>query len=347
MKRTPLLIAVLVLTAGVAHAQPVAFASTIRPLFAAPAIGRDALATAGLAGIAMPVGGSRSRAARPSGAALSSTSNSPAAVPGPWHLGVDFTLPSVTPSTVSHFTLAAEARFWQLTLQTGKPRKGDIDWQGLFTQQTRVDATMHWLRLRQPKFHAPLYHSAYFPGYRDAMKGYYSLPLRWDDGDDFMTNDIGHPIIGALFAYTFTDYDRRCSNLVFGEGNYWSCMKRAAIYSALASANWEWNPVMSESALGHIGKFYTCENGRCKGEGGWTDLVVTPLGGMGIRIAGDLARTRLWPVLDRTLSGGPLARALNYTVKTLTAPSHFLNCAFKIDFTNAWNATPSKARRAS
>jgi hypothetical protein len=124
-------------------------------------------------------------------------------------------------------------------------------------------------------------------------------------------------------------------------------MKRAAIYSALASANWEWNPVMSESALGHIGKFYTCEHGRCKGEGGWTDLVVTPLGGMGIRIAGDLARTRLWPVLDRTLAGSPLARALNYTVKTLTAPSHFLNCAFKIDFKNAWNATPSKARRAS
>jgi hypothetical protein len=160
------------------------------------------------------------------------------------------------------------------------------------------------------------------------MKGYYSLPLRWDDGDDFVTNDIGHPIIGALSAYTYTDYDRRCSNLVFGEGNYWSCMKRAAIYSALAGANWEWNPVMSESTFGHVGRFYTCEGGKCRGEGGWTDLVVTPLGGMGIRVAGDLARARLWPVLDRNLAGGPLARALNYTVKTL-------------------NATPSKARRAS
>ena len=304
MKRTPLLIAVLVLTAGTAHAQPVTFAPSVRPLFSA----------------------------------------TPTAS---WHVDVDVTPPSVAPRPVSPFKLAAEARFWQLTLQTGKRRKGDVDWQGLFTQQTRVDAVMHWLRLRQAKFHAPLYHSAYFPGYRDALKGYYSLPLRWDDGDDFVTNDIGHPIIGALFAYTFTDYDRRCSNLVFGEGNYWSCMKRAAIYSALASANWEWNPLMSESALGHIGKFYTCEGGKCRGEGGWTDLVVTPLGGMGIRIAGDLARARLWPLLDRKLAGGPLPKALNYTVKTLTAPSHFLNCAFKIDFKNAWNATPSKARRAS
>jgi hypothetical protein len=304
MKRTPLSIAVLVLAADAALAQPVVFASSPRPLFSA----------------------------------------SPAAS---WHMDVDFSLPPTPRSPASPLTLAAETRRWQLALRTGKPRAGDVDWQGLFTQQTRVDATMHWLRLRQPKFHAPLYHSAYFPGYRDAMKGYFSLPLRWNDGDDFLTNDIGHPVIGALFAYTFTDYDRRCSNLVFGEGRYWSCMRRAAIYSALASANWEWNPVMSESALGHIGKFYTCEDGKCEGEGGWTDLVVTPLGGMGIRIAGDLARARLWPVLDRKLSGGPLAKALNYTVKTLTAPSHFLNCAFKIDFKNAWSATPSKVRRAS
>lgn len=72
------------------------------------------------------------------------------------------------------------------------------------------------------------------------------------------------------------------------------------------------------------------------GEGGWTDLVVTPLGGMGIRILGDLARAKLWPVLDRELSGGTLAKALNYTVKTLTAPSHVLNCAFKLDFRGAW-----------
>jgi hypothetical protein len=303
MKRTPFSIAVLVLAADAAFAQPVVFAPNPRPLFSA----------------------------------------TPAAS---WHMDVDFSLPPAPRSPASPLTLAAETKRWELALRTSRPRAGDVDWQGLFTQQTRVDATMHWLRLRQPKFHAPLYHSAYFPGYRDAMKGYFSLPLRWNDGDDFLTNDIGHPVIGALFAYTFTDYDRRCSNLVFGEGSYWPCMRRAAIYSALASANWEWNPVMSESALGHIGKFYTCDNGKCEGEGGWTDLVVTPLGGMGIRIAGDLARARLWPVLDRRLSGGPLAKALNYTVKTLTAPSHFLNCAFKIDFKNAWSATPSKARRA-
>ena len=75
--------------------------------------------------------------------------------------------------------------------------------------------------------------------------------------------------------------------------------------------------------------------------------MVTPLGGMGIRIADDLARAKLWPVLDRNLSGRRLARTLSYAVKTLTAPGHFLNCAFKLDFRNAWSTAPLRARRAS
>jgi len=273
---------------------------------------------------------------------FASASSSITNVPLPsWDLGADLVAPPQT--RPSPLTLTAEARYWEQSFKPRRLRTWNVDWLGLLTQQTRLDATMHWLRLRQPKFHAPLYHSRYFEGYREALKGYYSSPLRWNDGDDFLTNDIGHPIMGAVFSYTYTDYDRRCSGLVFGVGKYWSCMGRAAIYASLASANWEWNPVMSESALGHIGKFYTCERGRCEGEGGWTDLVMTPLGGMGIRIAGDLARARLWPLLDRHLSGNALAKTLSYTLKSLTAPSHFLNCAFKLDFDRAWTSATVKA----
>jgi len=310
MTRTPLLIAVLVLAADAAVAQPVEVASTASLRFAATTASRGAEAVADA-----------------------------------WSLGVDFTPPVPIPGTVSRLTLTAEARYWELALKPRRLREAEIDWWGLLTQQTRVDGFMHAVRLMQPKFHDPLYHSVFYKGYRDALKGYYSLPLRWEDGDDVMTNDIGHPIMGAVYSYTFTDYDRRCSDIVFGEGPYWSCLTRATIYAALASANWEWNPVMSESALGHIGKFYTCDRGRCRGEGGWTDLVMTPLGGTGLRIAGDLARARLWPALDRHLAGGTPARALNYVLKGMTAPGHVINCAFKADFRNAWQATPSKVRR--
>ena len=268
-----------------------------------------------------------------------------ASVAASWSAGVDVAPPRAAGGPVQPLTLGVQARSWELAFEDRKPRWGSVDWVGLFTQQTRVDATMHWLRLFQPKFHEPLYHSQFYKGYADALKGYFSHAPRWSDGDGFVTNDIGHPIMGAVFAYTFTDYDRRCAKTVYGDAGYWSCIRRAAAYAAFASANWEWNPLMSESALGHIGKYYSCERGRCTGEGGWTDLVMTPLAGIGVRIAGDVARAKLWPKLDRGMSGNAWSKALAYTLKTATAPGHFLNCAFKLDFRDAWASTTAAARK--
>jgi len=346
MKGTPLAVGVVVLATGAASAQPLARALPAAPPFEAVASGYASAANPSSAGIAWPAFGRVDHAAPPARAALASEAGAAVfAATRPWHAGIDFALRASTES-ISPLTLAAEARFWQLALQTQKRRAAHVDWLGLFAHQTRVDAIMHGVRLQQKKFHEPLYHSKFFPGYREAMKGYFSLPLRWDDGDDFVTNDINHPIMGATYSYIYTDYDRRCSNMVFNHGSYWSCLKRATLYASVASVNWEWNPLMSESSLGHIGKFRTCTNGRCSGEGGWTDVVMTPLGGLGIRIVSDLARAKLWPVLDRELSGNALAKVLNYAVKGLTAPSHVINCAFKLDFRNAWKpADPAASRR--
>jgi hypothetical protein len=268
----------------------------------------------------------------------------PERLPFSWHMDINLSLPPVTSGAAQPLTRGALARSWELAFSARAHRRGDVDWLGLFTQQTRVDATMHWLRLFQPKFHDPLYHSVFFKGYAEALKGYFSHPLRWNDGDDFLTNDVGHPIMGAVFTYTFTDHDRRCAKMAYGDAGYWSCITRAAVYATLASANWEWNPLMSESALGHIGKHRTCAHGRCTGEGGWTDLVVTPLGGIGIRIAGDMARSKLWPALDRRMPRNRTSMVLTYTLKTLTAPGHVLNCAFKLDFRGAWKPTAAAER---
>jgi hypothetical protein len=346
MERTALVIALFMVAAEAASAQSLMPLASAWPVSGRPATGHDASIGRTAGAITLPTFGVRADDDRPASRGLATEAGTAAPAVPPWHLGVDFSFHSPTASPISPETLVAEARYWQAALQSRTRRENAVAWWGLLAQQVRVDAVMHAIRLQQPKFHEPLYHARYFEGYRDALKGYYSFPLRWDDGDDFMTNDIGHPIMGAVFSYTFTDYDPRCSNTVFGQGGYWSCMKRAAVYAGLASANWEWNPLMSESALGHIGKFHACKNRVCKGEGGWTDLVVTPAGGMAIRIAGDLARAKLWPVLDRALSGGPLAKTLNYALKALTAPSHFLNCAFKLDFKNAWEPASSSSRRS-
>ena len=50
-----------------------------------------------------------------------------------------------------------------------------------------------------------------------------------------MTNDIGHPIMGAVYSHIYTNHDRACARIAYGDAGYWSCMRRATIYAAIAS----------------------------------------------------------------------------------------------------------------
>jgi hypothetical protein len=130
----------------------------------------------------------------------------------------------------------------------------------------------------------------------------------------------------------------------YGEAGYWPCFRRAAIYSAVATVSWEWNPLLSEATLGHVGRHHVCVKGRCTGEGGWTDFVMTPLGGLGFRLAGDVARKKLWPILDRRLSGSLGARILNVTAKAVTDPGRMANAVVNLHFRAALS-TPASGQR--
>jgi hypothetical protein len=233
---------------------------------------------------------------------------------------------------------------WNGQSEAPEVRKGDIDWVGLLSEQVRIDATMHFKRLTEPKTRHEITHSSHFGGYVTAVKSYFTTGGRWGDGDPFFNNNINHPIMGAVSSRVYTNNDRRCKAVGYGDSDYWSCVGRATVFSVLASFNWEWNPLMSESALGHVGKFHTCTNGKCTGEGGWSDFVMTPLGGMGIRIAGDFARAKFWPTLDRHLSGNIAARILKTTLKIVTDPSGMANAAFNADFRGAFSSRPAGRR---
>ena len=233
---------------------------------------------------------------------------------------------------------------WTSQPAASKRRTSDIDWVGLLSEQLRIDAIMHFKRLTETKTRGEIEHSSHFGGYQEALKGYFTTGLRWNDGDKFMNNDINHPIMGAVSSHVYTNNDRRCTDLAYGEARYWSCIGRATVFSALASVNWEWTPLMSESALGHVGKFYTCANGKCTGEGGWTDFVMTPLGGLGVRVAGDIARTKLWPVLDRHLSDNVPEQILKTVLKVVTDPAGVLNAACNMNLNGAFAARHTTGR---
>jgi hypothetical protein len=216
-----------------------------------------------------------------------------------------------------------------------------VNWAGLLTEQVLVDTIMHTKRIHEPKTVREVEAPDQFDGYVAGLKSYVEHGPRWGDGDGFVTNNVGHPIMGAVYSHIYTNHDRACARIAYGDTGYWSCMRRAAIYAAVASANFEFNPLLSETALGHVGKAHTCANGTCTGEGGWTDFLMTPVGGMGVRIAGDFARAKLWPTLDRHLSGNIGARILNVAIKVMTDPSGMANAAVNMNFKGALASRPA------
>jgi len=229
-----------------------------------------------------------------------------------------------------------------------QPRKratSRVDWAGLLTEQVLVDTIMHTKRIHEPKTVREVVAPNHYDGYVAGLKGYFDHGVRWGDGDGFVTNNIGHPIMGAVYSHIYTNHDRACARIAYGDAGYWSCMRRATIYAAIASVNFEFNPVLSETAVGHVGKAHACVFGRCTGEGGWSDFVMTPVGGMGIRIAGDFARAKAWPVLDRHLSGNVGARILSAVIKVMTDPSGVANAAVNMNFKGALEPRPAGRRR--
>jgi len=256
-------------------------------------------------------------------------------------------MPGGSPRTADGPWLASEPNAVAVpdapSVTRGRP-KGNIDWAGLIGEQLRADGLMHVYRLSQEKTRVELHTSSYFGDYPDALRGYFTTGFRWSDGDSAATNNISHLIMGAAYSHIYTNHDRRCSPAVYGETGYWPCLGRAAIYATIATFSWEWNPLLSEATLGHVGRHYVCVNGRCAGEGGWTDLVMTPLGGLGFRLAGDVARKKLWPILDRRLSGSLGARILKVAAKAATDPGRMANAVVNLNFKAALS-TPASGQR--
>jgi hypothetical protein len=234
---------------------------------------------------------------------------------------------------------------WYRQPVTSRTTKRDINRVGLLSEQFRIDGILHMKRMTEPKTRYEVTHSSYYGGYVAALKGYFTTGGRWNDGDPFLINDIAHPLTGSITSHVYMNHDRRCSAVGFGDPGYWSCLRRATIYAVIASVNWEWNPILSESALGHVGKFHTYANGRYRGEGGWTDFVMTPFGGLGISLMGDIARAKLWPTLDRHLSGNIAARILKTIVKITTDPGAVANAAFNLNFSDAFSSHLPAGRR--
>jgi hypothetical protein len=115
----------------------------------------------------------------------------------------------------------------------------------------------------------------------------------WGDGDDFVVNDVGHPLEGAVFARSFLINSPRSQVAIGKNSRYWNSRLKAMAWSAVWSTQLELGPI-SETSIGNQGGFtyvpdcgvlLSCLNNPKYHKPpttntGWTDFVVTPTIGL-------------------------------------------------------------------
>ena len=154
------------------------------------------------------------------------------------------------------------------------PTKKSFQWQSATRQSIFFLGMQHSLRLTQVKTRREL-GGPFIDDYFRSVKGI----REWDDGDDFITNYIGHPMQGAITGYIAVQNDPRGIYQQFStSSDYWKSRFRALAWSALYSTQFEIGP-FSEASLGNVG--------MKPGTSGAVDLVMTPVGGLGWMIGED------------------------------------------------------------
>ncbi|HEX7157397.1 MAG TPA: hypothetical protein VF214_00175 [Edaphobacter sp.] len=124
---------------------------------------------------------------------------------------------------------------------------------------------------------------------------------RWNDGDDFLVNYIGHPMQGAVSAYIEIQNSPRDRNLeISATHDYWMSRFRGFLWAVAFSTHSEISP-LGEAGIGNEGGWTYPIAGchkPCKqwhppmhytNNTGWVDFIITPTVGM------------LWVLLEDSL----------------------------------------------
>jgi len=112
---------------------------------------------------------------------------------------------------------------------------------------------------------------------------------RWSDGDDFLVDDIGHPMQGAVSGFIEIQNSPRYRNLQISSSSaYWKSRFIALLWMTAYSTQQKIGP-LGEAAVGNDGGYtypFNCP-APCTNPDvtygtntGWTDFIMTPAGGM-------------------------------------------------------------------
>ena len=159
---------------------------------------------------------------------------------------------------------------------------GGFQWEQAFRESMIFLGIQHAFRLSTEK------------GSRDELKGpffrdYFATLRRlrgWDDGDPFIVNYIGHPMMGGVTGFIQVQNDPQGIREEVGLRNkrYWKSRLKAAAWSFAYSTQFELG-LVSEATLGNVG--IRPYDGRMHPMA-YVDLVVTPVLGTGWLVGEDL-----------------------------------------------------------
>jgi hypothetical protein len=168
------------------------------------------------------------------------------------------------PSQKTPFLLSVEeAGAEQPKAQSVEIKPDRFDWELAIRQSFFFLGIQHSLRLTQEKTIENL-KGPFFRDYGRSIKGIKG----WGDGDGFVTNYIGHPLMGAISGFIQIQNDPKAARLQLSKSkDYWKSRAKALAWSAVYSTQFEIG-MLSEATVGNVGKK--------PGTGGYVDFVVTP-----------------------------------------------------------------------
>ncbi len=155
------------------------------------------------------------------------------------------------------------------------PTSESIQWGPLLEQSLFFAAVEHGFRVATEPSTRDRLSGKFFPDWGRSIGNIHG----WSDGDNFLTNYVGHPMEGAVTGYLFIQNAPRYRALKFGRNReYWNSRAAAATFAFVSSELFELGP-LSEASIGNAQSYFP--------QLGLADHVVTPVVGLAWMIGED------------------------------------------------------------
>ena len=153
------------------------------------------------------------------------------------------------------------------------PLPNKFHWSAAVEQSLLFLGVQHGYALTQPKTRRDL-RGPFLKDYFASVKSLHG----WGDGGRFFTNYVAHPLQGSLLGFVQIQNDPAGARRRFGKsGGYWRSRMKALAWSAAWSTQFEIGPV-SQASIGNVGLHQKQT---------YVDLVITPVGGLGLILVED------------------------------------------------------------